>query len=178
MTFLSRGYIHHENIKSRLIHMVAHLLIKAIDRLYIKPVSRIVSRDIFGYGMCGALNMALDTVWYFLIYHYVVAQRFIDLGVVVVSPHISTLFIVFPITFFTGFWLNRHVAFRVTEYRTRGQLLRYALSVVGSILINYVCMKLFVEMLNIWPTPSKMLTTVVSVVYSYLAARYFTFVKR
>ena len=119
--------------------------------------------------------MALDTLWYFVIYHYIVAERFIDLGVVVVSPHIASLIVVFPITFFTGFWLNRNVAFRATEYKTSGQLIRYALSVLGSIALNYLCMKLFVEHLYIWPTPSKMLTTAVSVVYSFLAAKYFTF---
>lgn len=157
--------------------MIARLMISLIDKLYIKPLEPIVSRDIFGYGLCGALNMVLDTLWYFIIYHFVIAERFIDLGVVVMSPHIATLFIVFPITFFTGFWLNRNVAFRVTEYKTRGQLIRYAISVIGSIVINYICMKLFVETFDFWPTPSKMLTTVISVIYSYLAARYFTFVK-
>ena len=157
--------------------MIARLMISLIDKLYIKPLEPIVSRDIFGYGLCGAINMSLDTLWYFIIYHFVVAENFINLGVVVMSPHIATLFIVFPITFFTGFWLNRHVAFRVTEYKTRGQLIRYAISVVGSIVINYICMKLFVEIFDFWPTPSKMLTTVISVVYSYLVARYFTFVK-
>lgn len=119
--------------------------------------------------------MALDTLWYFLIYHFVVAERFVDLGIVVVSPHILSLIIVFPITFFTGFWLNRHVAFRATEFSSHRQLIRYALSVIGSILINYVCMKLFVEYFAIWPTPSKMITTLVSVIYSYIAAKYFTF---
>ena len=156
---------------------IAKVLISVIDRLYVKPIRVVVSREIFRYGFCGALNMLLDIVWYFLIYHFIVAERFIDLGVVVISPHISTLFVVFPITFFTGFWLNRNVAFRVAEYRTRRQLIRYALSVVGSIVINYVCMKVFVETLHIWPTPSKMITTAVSVIYSYLAARYFTFVR-
>lgn len=151
------------------------LLIRLVDWLYITPFKRLVSRDIFAYGLCGGANMALDTLWYFVIYHYIVAERFIDLGVVVVSPHIASLIVVFPITFFTGFWLNRNVAFRATEYKTRGQLIRYAVSVVGSIALNYLCMKLFVEHLYIWPTPSKMLTTAVSVVYSFLAAKYFTF---
>ena len=151
------------------------LLIRLVDWLYIAPFKRLVSRDIFAYGLCGGANMALDTLWYFVIYHYIVAVRFIDLGVVVVSPHIASLILVFPITFFTGFWLNRNVAFRATEYKTRGQLIRYALSVLGSIALNYLCMKLFVEHLYIWPTPSKMLTTAVSVVYSFLAAKYFTF---
>ncbi|MBQ5898977.1 MAG: GtrA family protein [Alistipes sp.] len=154
---------------------VAQLLIRGIDLLYIPQIRKIVSRDIFGYGICGSANMVLDTLWYFVLYHYVVCEQFVDLGIVVMSPHIATLCLVFPITFFTGFWLNRHVAFRVTHLRSRRQLVRYALSVVGSIVINYVCMKLFVESFHLWPTPSKMLTTVISVVYSYLAARFFTF---
>ena len=154
---------------------VAQLLIRGIDLLYIPQIRKIVSRDIFGYGICGGANMVLDTLWYYVLYHYVVCEQFVDLGIVVMSPHIVTLCLVFPITFFTGFWLNRLVAFRVTHLRSRRQLVRYALSVVGSIVINYVCMKLFVESFHLWPTPSKMLTTVISVVYSYLAARYFTF---
>ncbi|MBR4028673.1 MAG: GtrA family protein [Alistipes sp.] len=154
---------------------LSQYLIRVVDTLYIKPLHGYISRNMFAYGLCGASNMALDTLWYFLIYHFVVAERFVDLGIVVVSPHILSLIIVFPITFFTGFWLNRHVAFRATEFSSHRQLIRYALSVIGSILINYVCMKLFVEYFAIWPTPSKMITTVVSVIYSYIAAKYFTF---
>ena len=154
---------------------LAQRLINIVDALYIKPLHGLMSRSLFGYGLCGAANMTLDIVWYFLVYHYVVRESYVDLCVVVISPHILSLFIVFPITFFTGFWLNRHVAFRVTRVSSRKQLLRYALSVVGSILINYVCMKIFVEVCAIWPTPSKMLTTVISVCYSYLMARFVTF---
>ena len=146
-----------------------------IDLFYIAPVSRLVSRRIFRYAVCGGGNMVLDLVWYFLVYHYVVAERYIDLGYVVMSPHVASLVVVFPITFFIGFWLNRNVVFDVAEYSEVGQLARYALSVCGSILLNYVCIKFFVEVCDIWPTPSKALTTAVSVVYSYLAGRYFAF---
>ena len=148
-----------------------------IDLFYVRPLSRFVSHTMFRYAVCGGVNMVLDVVWYYIIYHYIVAQHFIDLGVVVMSPHVASLVVVFPITFFTGFWLNRNVAFRSVEVGQGRQLLRYALSVVGSIMLNYVCIKLFVEVAGIWPTPAKALTTVVSVVYSYLAGRYFTFRK-
>lgn len=154
---------------------LAQRLIQIVDALYIRPLQGLISRNVFAYGLCGATNMVLDIIWYFVIYHFVIAERFIDLSFVVVSPHIASLLLVFPITFFIGFWLNRHVAFRATQFSSRLQLFRYAISVCGSILINYLCMKLFVEYFNIWPTPSKMLTTVVSVIYSYLAAKYFTF---
>lgn len=148
-----------------------------IDWFYVRPLSRYISHTMFRYAACGGANMLLDVVWYFLIYHYVVAERFIDLGVVVISPHVASLVLVFPITFFTGFWLNRNVAFRSVEMGQGRQLMRYALTVVGSIVLNYVCIKLFVEVVGIWPTPAKALTTVVSVAYSYLAGRYFTFKK-
>lgn len=154
---------------------LAKRLINIVDALYIKPLHGLVSRNLFGYGLCGAVNMSLDILWYYLVYHYLVCERFVDMGFVVISPHILSLFIVFPITFFTGFWLNRNVAFRATTTNSNKQLITYALTVVGSILINYACMKLFVEVCSIWPTPSKMLTTVVSVCYSYLMARHITF---
>ena len=156
---------------------VAEFIGRAIDLCYVRPWSALLSRTMFRYAACGGANMVLDVVWYFVIYHYIVAERFIDLGFVVMSPHVASLVVVFPITFFTGFWLNRNVAFRVTEVGSGMQLVRYALSVVGSILLNYVCIKLFVEVLGIWPTPAKALTTAVCVVYSYLAGRYFTFKK-
>ena len=154
---------------------LSRMLISLIDALYIKPLERVISRQIFGYLLCGAANMVLDTLWYFLIYHYVVFEQNVDLGVVVISPHIAALIIVFPITFFTGFLLNRYVAFRATQQRSTKQLFRYALTVVGSILLNYALMKLFVDLCHVWPTIAKMLTTVIVAVYSYMAAKYFSF---
>ena len=34
-----------------------------IDLFYIAPVSRLVSRRIFRYAVCGGGNMVLDLVW-------------------------------------------------------------------------------------------------------------------
>lgn len=157
---------------------LSRMLISLIDTLYIKPLERVISRQMFGYFLCGAANMALDTLWYFLTYHYVVMEHNVDLGIVVISPHIAALIIVFPITFFTGFLLNRYVAFRATQQRTTKQLFRYALSVVGSILLNYVLMKLFVELCYVWPTIAKMMTTIIVALYSFLAAKYFSFTNK
>ena len=156
---------------------VAEKIGALVDRFYVRPLSLFVSPTMFRYAVCGGANMVLDVVWYFLVYHYLVAKQFVVVGDVVISPHVATLFVVFPITFFTGFWLNRNVAFHTVEMGQGWQLFRYALSVVGSLLLNYVCIKIFVEVAGIWPTPAKALTTAVCVVYSYIAARYFTFKK-
>ena len=151
------------------------LITNTIDLFYIPVVRRFVPQQIFRYGACGALNMSLDALWYFVIYNFIVAKQFVDLGFVTISPHILSLVIVFPITFFTGFWLNRHVAFRTTHIDSLRQLLRYLLTVIGAIIINYISMKLLVEHAHIWATPSKLLTTMISTVYSYLVGRFYTF---
>lgn len=154
---------------------LSDIITRVVDTFYIRPIREIVPQQLFRYGFCGVANMVLDSVWYFLIYQFVVGKRFVDLGFVVVSPHIASLALVFPITFFTGFWLNRHVAFRTTNVNGKRQMIRYALTVAGAILLNYACMKFFVETCGFWATPSKTITTVISAVYSFLAAKYYTF---
>lgn len=119
--------------------------------------------------------MVLDTVFYYISYHYIFMEQNLNLGFVVVSPHIAALCLVFPVTFLNGFLLNRYIAFKKSPLRGRTQLLRYGVSVTGALLINYALMKLFVETLYIFPTPSKILTTIITVAYSYLAQKYYTF---
>ena len=92
-----------------------------------------------------------------------------------VSPHVAAMLIVFPLTFFTGFWLHRHVAFRRSPLATGTQLFRYLLSVAGSVVVNYLFLKFFVELCGFWATPSQMMASLGTMVYSYLAAKYFTF---
>ena len=103
---------------------LAQAIGRLIDFFYVRPFSAILSKQMFRYAACGGGNMLLDLVWYYVIYHYVVAERFIDLGIVVVSPHVASLIVVFPITFLTGFWLNRNVAFCATQVGSGGQLVR------------------------------------------------------
>ena len=140
---------------------LAEIITRGIDRFHTGPLARLVPLNIFRYAVCGGMNMALDLVWYHFIYHVVVAERYVDIGFSTVSPHVASLAVVFPITFFNGFWLNRNIAFRGSRRKTRTQLLRYLLSVAGAIALNYLCMKIFVDALHFWPTPSKLLTTVV-----------------
>lgn len=147
-----------------------------IDRCYWPPFRSLLPRQTFRYAVCGGVNyLLLDPLTYFLVYNYLVAHRCVDLGVVVLSPHIAALCVVFPITFFVGFWLNRNVVFRHSPLQTHTQLGRYLLSVGGSIVLTYLGVKGFVEWCGIWPTPAKVLTTVVVTIYSYLIAKYFSF---
>ncbi len=157
---------------------IASGVICLVDLLYVGRVARYLPRHMFRYLACGVGNyFVLDTVLYYLIYHYIVGERYYDLWVVTISPHVMAMAIVFPITFLTGFWLNRNVAFESTRQRARVQIAKYALSIVGSIVISYIVLKFLVEGCGVWATPSKVAASVITAIYSYLAARYFTFKK-
>ena len=154
----------------------ARRLTRLIDFFYLKPLRNLLPLQTFRYAVCGGANMGLDLLLYFVLYNFVLDKQIVRIGnIVAVSPHIAAFLIVFPVTFFTGFWLNRHIAFHGSPLRGRVQLFRYLLSVGGSILLNYLCLKLFVEVIGLYPTPSKAVTTAISVVYSYTMQKYFSF---
>ncbi len=149
-----------------------------IDRLYPKLLENIIPRHTFRYGVCGVGNsILLDTLFYFLIYNYIIAQQPVDLGFYTLSPQVAALFVVFPITFLIGFWLNRNVAFQATEEAEKRQISKYALSVGGSIVLSYLSLRFLVEVCDLWATPAKSLSSIIVAFYSYLAARHFTFRK-
>ncbi len=155
---------------------LAQGLTRLLDILYIAPLERFIPRHTFRYGVCGVVNsIFLDTIFYYLIYHYVVGMQLVELGICAISPQVAALILVFPITFFIGFWLNRNVAFHATTERTPRQMSKYALSVCGSIALSYISLKVLVELLNVWATPAKTISSIIVALYSYCAARYFTF---
>lgn len=129
----------------------------------------------YRYMVCGGGNLVFDILLYFIMYNFVLTKQDLDLNFVVISPHIAAFLIVFPITFFTGFLLNKYIAFDESNLKGKVQLYRYALVVAGAILLNYLLLKLFVEVFHIYPTPSKILVTIISVVYSYTLQNRYTF---
>ena len=140
-----------------------------------RPFGKIIPAETFRYVAMGGVITFVDIFLYFICYNFVLKKQMVDLGFVVMSAHIASFVFVFPITFFTGFLSSRYITFTGSSLKGNIQLFRYALAVAGSIIINYVFLKLFVEHLYIWPTVSKVLTTIVVVMYSYIIQRYFTF---
>ena len=147
---------------------------RIIDYFY-PPFRRFVPIDTFHYAACGGANMAFDTILYFVVFQFVLKQQMLHLGFVTLSSHIAALAIVFPITTFSGFLLQKYVTFTASELRGKVQLMRYYLVVVGNLAINYLGLKLFVDVFGFFPTPSKMLITIITVVLSYIFQSKFTF---
>ncbi len=166
-------------LSARLGIIVSWCVMGLAKRIHATPIGRVVSIDLLRYAICGVTNyIVLDAILYFLTYHYLVgSSTYLNIGLTTISPHIISLILVFPITLLSGFWLNRHVVFNSTEMGMRRQLMRYIYSIAGSIILSYIIIKVLVETLGIWPTPAKILCSLLTATYSYLMARLYTFTK-
>lgn len=161
---------------------IAQIITKVVDFFY-QPFSKVVSKELFRYAACGGSNLVLDWVLYFIFYNFVVGHEIVYLPFMIgessfaMTPHIATLCIVFPITLFTGFWLNKNVTFTQSSLRSSKQLRRYIMIVAINLVINYVGLKLCVEVVGWYPTPSKVFITLVTVAVSYFGQKYYSFKK-
>lgn len=145
-----------------------------IDFTY-PPFRKLISLQLYRYGVCGGANVIFDWILYFLVYNFIIRYRDIDLGIITLSPHIATLILIFPVVTFSGFLLQKYVTFTASDLRGSTQLVRYLMIVFANLVINYIGLKVFVDGLDFYPTPSKMIITIITVICSYIGQKKFTF---
>ncbi|MDR1379866.1 MAG: GtrA family protein [Tannerella sp.] len=158
----------------KLLTKAGHYIQKVIDFTY-PPFRRFMPLRLYRYGVCGCTNVVFDWVLYFFAYNFILQYRLIDMGTIVISPHIASLVIIFPVVTCSGFLLQKYVTFTASDLRGRVQLFRYLMVILTNLLINYAGLKMLVDGLGFYPTPSKMIITIVTVACSYVGQNKFTF---
>jgi putative flippase GtrA len=149
-------------------------ILNIIDLFY--PLfKKVMTLQMYRYAACGGGNTVLNIFIYFITYNFVLQKQILHLGIVAISPHIAAFLIAFCLTFPIGFYLSMYVVFQGSILKRRVQLLRYFMVAIGCIILNYIFLKIFVEILGFYPTPSMIATTGVVITFSYLSQRYFSF---
>ena len=149
-------------------------IIVGLETLY-PPFRRLVPYQTFRYAACGGGNTLLDIFIYFISYNLIFQKEVVYTPIGAINPYIAAFIVSFAISFPTGFYLNKHIVFPGSVLKGRTQLVRYLSLVVICIFLNYLFIKLFVEQLHIYPTFSKILTTIIIVSFSFLTQKHFTF---
>ncbi|WP_366142014.1 GtrA family protein [uncultured Aquimarina sp.] len=150
------------------------IIIGIIDSFYFL-FQRFIPLKTYRYGICGGSNLILDTLLYFVFYNFIFSKQNVDMTFFVLSPHIASLFFVFPITFLTGFMLSKYITFQNSTLSARVQFFRYFIVGIGAILLSYCAMKFLVDFLKLYPTPSRLITIFITVIYSYTLQNIFSF---
>jgi putative flippase GtrA len=156
---------------------IRKIILQVIDLFY--PLFRkVFSLQTFRYAACGGVNTILDIGLFAVNYNFILKKQQVVLGNLTISPHIAAMLLALCISLPTGFYLNRYVVFQESGLKRRSQLARYILVVVVCICLNYIFLKLFVEVFGWYPTPSKIATTAIVVVFSYVSQTFYFFKKK
>lgn len=152
-------------------------LLKLIDTFY--PLfKRFLPLQTYRYAVCGGGNAVLNFFIFAVTENFIVEKQIVQVSEnIAISSHIFSFLVAFGITFPIGFYLNTYVVFGGSHLLKRVQLIRYFSVVLVCILLNYLFMKLFVDVMGWYPTPSYMLTFVVVTLFSYFSQRNFSFKK-
>jgi putative flippase GtrA len=150
-------------------------IVLSIIDFFHPPFSKWIPKQTFRYLACGGSNTILDIVLYFISYNFILHKQPVPIAGITIAPHIFAFMMSFSVSFPLGFALSKFLVFPESNLRGRVQLFRYAVLVGMCIILNYVFLKLFVEWCHIYPTPSKIITTAIVAVFSYVSQRNFTF---
>lgn len=150
------------------------VIVNILNLMYITPLHRFVPKQTFYYAICGGFNMILDMITYALIYNFVLEKHNINIFDFVISSEIASFLLTFPIIFSSGLWLARNITFTNSVNSDRSQGLRYLTVAISNILIKYFGLKLLVYLL-VWPSFANAVMTVITVIFSYLMQKYYTF---
>ncbi|CAN5555328.1 hypothetical protein BH11BAC5_BH11BAC5_33330 [soil metagenome] len=151
-----------------------HFIFALIDFFY-RPFRRLIPLQTFRYMACGGGNMALDIFLFFICYNFVFQKQIVQLGFFAFQPHTAAFLTAFCITFPIGFLLSKYIVWTNSVVKSHVQLFRYFVIVMVNLLFNVLFIKLLVEYFHFYPTIAKIITTTISVLFSYLSSKHFTF---
>lgn len=130
----------------------------------------------YRYAVCGSFNAVFAIALYFIGNKFIFKGQHVNLGFMVmdgaVAPdYLFAIWIAFPI----AFYLSRYVVFQESTLHRRVQLFRFTLVFLGNLVLNYVGLKIFTKIFYPYYTVGKIATSVIVIIYSYIAQRNFSF---
>lgn len=157
--------------------MLAKIIVQVLDWFY-PFFRRLMPRQTFMYAACGGGTTMLGILVFFTSYNFIFKKQLVHLPLVTLSPHIAAMMLSFMVTFPLGFYLSRYVVFSESMMRKRHQLPRYFATTIGSLVLNYINLKIMVDLLHFYPTISQVINTAIVVTFSYLMQKHFAFKHR
>jgi len=149
-------------------------LISCIDFFY-PLLTKWMPIQTFRYLVCGGSNTLLGLFIYFIGYQYLFTRQVFDLGFFAFKPHVAALLLSSLASFLIGFLLNKFIVFTGSNLKGRIQLFRYFLAFAFNLVVNYLMLKMLVEICLWGAMISQIITTILVISISYLIQKNFSF---
>lgn len=132
----------------------------------------------FRYLASGGSNFLLDVIIYFISFNFILQKQDVIISDnITISAHIFALLISFMFVIPYGFLMSKFIVFQESNLKGRIQLFRYLVIVGVNVILNYVLMKIFVEVIYLFPTVARITTAILIAIFSYIINQRFSFGK-
>jgi putative flippase GtrA len=158
----------------RHIHTARDFLLPVIDFFY-PPFRKLMGLQTYRYAASGGINTAIGFIVFYISFKFIFREVPFDAGILVLEAHSAALIVSFCISFPLGFFMMKYVVFSDSNMKGKVQLFRYFMLYVFNLGFNYLLLKVFVESLKIYPVFAQIMTTIIIIIFSYIAQRNFTF---
>lgn len=145
-----------------------------IDFFY-PPFKKFISLHNFRYLATGGSTFVLGLVMFYVAFNFIFSTEEVKFLFFTLKRNTAALAVEFIVVIPYSFILNKYLIFTHSEVKSRVQLFRFLNLQLINMLLNYVLLKFFVEMLGIYPTISRLVVSVAIALFSYLYQHYFTF---
>lgn len=156
------------------------LILGILDFFY--PIfNRFMPKQTYYYAACGGGNLVLSWIMFFLFFQFVFIKKNIHFSFTnlqidfTLSAYTASAIMCFIISFSIGFLLMKFVVFTESELKGRIQLFRYGVSSLISSIVSWMLLKFFIDVINIFPSISNVISSCLVVVVSYLLQKKYTF---
>jgi putative flippase GtrA len=157
------------------VHAFIRKTVLAVVDFFYPLFKRFMPLQTFRYAACGGVNMIFDIAVFTYINTYILQQNVVHIGSLAFKSYVVAFVISFCLTFPVGFYLSRYVVWQQTETKKRIQVFRYFIVVAACVGLNYILLNLFILEFHWWPIVSKLVTTIIVVIFSYLTQRSYSF---
>lgn len=149
--------------------------VRSFVAFFYPPFRRFMPLQTFYYLITGGTNTMLGILVYYMCYTYWFQGTVLSLGFYAFKAHSAALLLSFMVTFPIGFFFSKYVVFTDSHLRTRAQLFRYLMVCLFNLFLNYLLLKVQVEILELDPVIAQLITVIGVVIFSFLAQRNFSF---
>ena len=136
---------------------------------------RIINNKVIRFFLSAGVATLVDVLIYFGVINYILNYQRINIGSYSASAHNFSLCISYSCGVVVNFLLNKYAVFSESNIAGRKQFRRFALIAFLGFFANYALLRLFVEIVGFYPTPSRIASALSLGVASYYVHKLFTF---
>jgi len=139
-------------------------------------VNNLLRNKVVRYFFSAGTATVVDVSVYFTTYNYILRKTDIPfIGPFVLTAPMLSLVVSYSCGLFTNFFITRKLVFSESDLRGRKQLFRFVQVALLGLFMNYLFMKILVQVLEWYPTISWVISALSIGVMSYLFHKNYSF---